>query len=204
MQTCRSSSVPRRRACGDQRQDRPGPRGQRLRMGAAGRPRPTRARRQSPAAGQRLGSRPGASTATPPRARTPRPAPPPPAAGAKAQTGARGGGQAVRFAGRAGQVMHRHRGTCTRPAGAASARAIIGLGRGPSARFTSGAGRVKRADRRPARLWPGARQPLAAEGLAAHHRADLVAVDIGVAHPDPLHHRCTRSSMRVCRPKVSP
>ena len=34
---------------------------------------------------------------------------------------------------------------------------------------------------RPARLRPGARKPLAAEGLAAHHGADLVAVDIDIA-----------------------
>src|SRR5690606_4995432 len=40
---------------------------------------------------------------------------------------------------------------------------------------------------RPAGLGAGAGQAAAAEGLHAHHRADLVAVDVDVAHPRPRH-----------------
>src|SRR5262245_31050673 len=35
-------------------------------------------------------------------------------------------------------------------------------------------------------LGPGARQPLAAERLGADHGADLVAIDVDIAHPGPL------------------
>ena len=40
---------------------------------------------------------------------------------------------------------------------------------------------------RAAGLWAGARQALAAERLHADHRADLVAVDVDVAHLRPRH-----------------
>ena len=60
--------------------------------------------------------------------------------------------------------------------------------------------KVKRA----ARLGTGARQPLAAKGLAADDRADLVAVDVDIAGMDRLGDLLHAGSMRVCRPKVRP
>ena len=41
---------------------------------------------------------------------------------------------------------------------------------------------------RAARFWSGARKPLTAEGLAADHRADLVAVYVSIARMDRLEH----------------
>ena len=200
MQRCRSRLAWPASGCGDQRQDRAGARGERLRVGRGPRRRrPTRARRKSRAAWPALGgSRPGASTAWPPRART---------ASACCQRPLRDRGQG-RGAARAAVWVRRFDspvgpgrscgdrrgrrlwlGEGARPA----ASAVVGVSSGVAA----GAGARGEAGQvvRPAGLWPGARQPLAAEGLAADHRADLVAVDIGVADLEPRR-RCAARGRR--------
>ena len=40
---------------------------------------------------------------------------------------------------------------------------------------------------RPAGLWPGSAQPMAAEGLGANDSADLIAVNVEIAHIDAAH-----------------
>ncbi len=114
-------------------------------------------------------------------------------AGAEAQQGrARHQRQPVRFAGRSGQVVGLDRGL-RRPGRGQRRRQrarVARRGRGGGClrlrRHRHGPGGEARQVVRPARLGAGAGKPLAAEGLAAHHRADLVAVDIGVADPHPL------------------
>jgi len=54
------------------------------------------------------------------------------------------------------------------------------------------------------RLWSGAGEALAAEGLRLDHCPDLVAIDIKVAHAHAIRTKSAVASMRLCNPSVSP
>ena len=56
---------------------------------------------------------------------------------------------------------------------------------------------------RPAGLWPGAGEALAAEGLDADHGADLIAVDIEIADLDPRRARSRQSPRCGCGAQAS-
>ncbi len=108
--------------------------------------------------------------------------------GPRQRSGAAGGErQAVRLARRAGQVER-----CDGPWRGGGAQRRLHLGRICPAlgRVAADGGRIGRDETaevvRATRLRTGAGHPLAAEGLGAHDRADLVAVDVDIADVERL------------------